>query len=252
MARSHAMDARTLVDEIVALIEQREQALAQRSEAGRGADIADLLMLRVLDEAQVELRHLRGLPDVPAERVFLALARLAAGLNGLSTPRVPARQLPAFRADDAAASFLPLVALLRASLAAVLASRALRLPLEARRFGVHVATLEGTASDDRCVLEVRSALASDELRSRFPTQVKIGTVPRMRDLVNLQLPGVALSALPVAPRHLPYAAGAVYFELATAGSELWREALSEGAFALHVAGDFPGLALSLWRLPPGT
>ena len=54
-------------------------------------------------------------------------------------------------------------------------------------------------------------------------QVKIGPVERIRDLVNLKLPGVALRPLPVAPRQIPYHAGFNYFELETRGNELWKQ-----------------------------
>ena len=73
------------------------------------------------------------------------------------------------------------------------------------------------------MLAVNAQMPSEALRTRFPTQVKIGPVERIRDLVNLQLPGVALRPLPVAPRQIPFHAGFNYFELETRGSELWHQ-----------------------------
>ena len=52
------------------------------------------------------------------------------------------------------------------------------------------------------VLAVNAQMPGEALRLRFPGQVKIGPVERIRDLVNLALPGIALRALPVAPRAL--------------------------------------------------
>ena len=86
------------------------------------------------------------------------------------------------------------------------------------------------------------------LRSRFPTQVKIGPVERIRDLVNLQLPGVVLRPLPVAPRQIPYHAGFNYFELDTRNNELWKQLETSGGMAMHIAGDFPGLELEFWAI----
>ena len=67
------------------------------------------------------------------------------------------------------------------------------------------------------------------------------------ELVNLQLPGIGLRALPVAPRQLPFHAGSHYFELDRQG-ELWKALERSGNLALHVAGDFPGLELELWAV----
>ena len=72
-------------------------------------------------------------------------------------------------------------------------------------------------------------------------------VERIKDLVNLQLPGVGLRSLPVAPRQLPYHAGSHYFELDRQG-ELWKQIERSGNVALHVSGDFPGLELELWAV----
>jgi type VI secretion system protein ImpJ len=80
-----------------------------------------------------------------------------------------------------------------------------------------------------------------------PTQVKVGPVERIRDLVNLHLPGVALRPLPLAPRQIPYNAGYQYFELDT-GHDLWKQMPQSGGLAIHVAGDFPGLRLELWAI----
>ena len=97
-------------------------------------------------------------------------------------------------------------------------------------------------------LAVQSQMPSEALRARFPTQVKIGPVERIRDLVNLALPGVTLMPMPVAPRQIPFHTGATYFELETRNSDLWRQLEQSGGMAMHIAGDFPGLELAFWAI----
>jgi type VI secretion system protein ImpJ len=97
------------------------------------------------------------------------------------------------------------------------------------------------------VLGVRAQLPAEQLRQRFPAQSKLGPVDRIKDLVNLQLPGVVLRSLPVAPRQLPFHAGSHYFELERQG-DLWKQIERSGSLVLHVAGDFPGLELELWAI----
>ena len=70
---------------------------------------------------------------------------------------------------------------------------------------------------------------------------------KIRDLVNLQLPGIGLRALPVAPRQLPFYAGHTYFEL-DRSSEYFQHLNNSAGFALHVAGDFPGLQMQFWAI----
>ena len=51
----------------------------------------------------------------------------------------------------------------------------------------------------------------------------------------------------VAPPQIPWHAGYNYFELEK-GGELWGEMEKSGAFALHLAGEFPGLDMEFWAI----
>jgi type VI secretion system protein ImpJ len=97
------------------------------------------------------------------------------------------------------------------------------------------------------VLAVGAELSPEVIRKRFPEQVKVGPVEQIRQLVNLQLPGIALRPMPVAPRQIPYHAGFTYFEL-DKGSEFWKQMEGSGGFAFHVAGQVPGLELEFWAI----
>jgi type VI secretion system protein ImpJ len=62
-----------------------------------------------------------------------------------------------------------------------------------------------------------------------------------------QLPGIPVRALPVAPRQIPYDAGSVYFEL-DSSSNHWPDLKASGGFAIHVAGEFPGMEMDFWAI----
>jgi type VI secretion system protein ImpJ len=94
---------------------------------------------------------------------------------------------------------------------------------------------------------VRADVPAETLRGRFGQQSKVGSVEHIRDLVNLQLPGIGLLPLPVAPRQLPYHAGSTYYEL-DRGSDHWQQLSNSGGFAFHIAGQFPGLNLAFWAI----
>ena len=85
------------------------------------------------------------------------------------------------------------------------------------------------------------------MRSGLPKQIKIGSVEVIRDLVNKQIPGISISAMPVAPRQIPFHVGFCYFELDRSG-EHWGLLSKTGGIALHVAGGFPELELELWAI----
>ena len=97
------------------------------------------------------------------------------------------------------------------------------------------------------VLSVQADMPSEHLRRLFPNQVKIGAVEHIRELVNVALPGIAVRPLPVAPRQIPFHAGATYFEL-DRGSPHWQQMQTSGGFAIHVSGEFPNLRMELWAI----
>jgi type VI secretion system protein ImpJ len=170
----------------------------------------------------------------------------------LSTFREARRPVPypEYKHDDLAACFRAVMADLRQSLSMVLEQTAIPIDLQERKFGVRVAVIPDAEllRSAMFVLAVNAQMPAEAIRLRFPAQVKIGPAERIRDLVNLQLPGVTLRAMPVAPRQIPYHAGFTYFELETRGNELWRQLETSGGLAMHIAGEFPGLALEFWAI----
>jgi len=141
------------------------------------------------------------------------------------------------------------MAALRASLSAVLEQSAIPIPIESKKFGISVAMVADRAlySTAVFILAARADVPAEELRRRFPAQLKLGPVEKIRDLVNLQLPGVPVLPVPVAPRQIPYHAGFVYFEL-DQSNELWGQLKSSGGIAMHLAGEFPGLTMEFWAI----
>lgn len=240
------------VREIEGLLHQRGEALAGRVVAsGRGgvAEIADFLLLQVVNRAEPLFAHFARLGMLHPEALYRELLQIAGELATFTRREKRPASFPAYRHEDLAATFAPVMAEIRQSLSMVLEQTAIQIPLQERAYGVHVAaltdrTLLGKAS---FVLAVRADVPSEILRARFPTQVKIGSVEHIRDLVNRQLPGIALNPLPVAPRQIPYHAGLTYFELDPA-SEHWKLLANSGGFAFHVAGQFPGLDMTFWAI----
>lgn len=165
-----------------------------------------------------------------------------------SKTRRPA-EFDAYRHDDMAGTFVPIINNLRRALGTVMAQAAVPMPLEAHSYGIHVAMLadRNLLKTSYFVLAVKADLPAEQLITRFPAQVKSGPVEKIRDLVVLQLPGIKLRPLPVTPRQIPYHAGFTYFELERT-NELWKEMESSGGFAFHVGGEFPGLEMEFWAI----
>ena len=233
------------------LVQQRARLLASRmGQLSHGvSEMADFLMLQSLNRAEPVLRQHAGAPHVHPNDFYLACLQLGGDLSTFTTEVRHPPEYPLYRHDDLHATFMPVVEDLRRMLSTVLERNALQIDLVDRSHGVRTAVLPDPelARDSNLVLAVNAQMPSEHIRQRFPAQSKLGPVDRIRDLVNLQLPGIGLRALPTAPRQLPFHAGFHYFEL-DRGGDLWKQFERSGSLALHVAGDFPGLELELWAI----
>jgi len=98
------------------------------------------------------------------------------------------------------------------------------------------------------VLAVRARMSADDLRQLFVQQAKVTSMDRLGELVSLQLPGIPLKQLHVAPRYLPYHAGFIYFELDRTHPAWQVMTQQTSGFGFHVAGDFPELEMQFWAI----
>lgn len=233
------------------LIHQRSGALASRmGQLSHGvSEMADFLMLQALNRAEPVFRQHALAPNTHPLTLYLACLQLAGDLSTFTSGTRHPPEYPLYKHDDLHATFTPVIADLRRMLSTVLERNAMQIDLVDRSHGVRMAVFPDPdlARTANFVLAVNAQMPAEQLRTRFPSQSKLGPAERLRDLVNLQLPGVTLRSLPTAPRQLPFHAGFHYFEL-DRGGELWKQLERSGSLALHVGGDFPALELELWAI----
>ncbi|WP_376087156.1 type VI secretion system baseplate subunit TssK [Roseomonas sp. CCTCC AB2023176] len=241
-----------LIPEFVGMMTQRSEALAARlSQPGaRGvAEVTDFLFLQCLNRWQPLLAHWAETGNVHPEPLYATFVQLAGELSTFTSPDKRPTAYPGYRHDDLQRSFAPVVADLRRSFSVDLITNAVEIPLQERSHGVRVGPImdRNVLRASQFVLSVMADMPSEQVRRFFPQQVKIGAVERIRELVMVALPGIDVRPLPVAPRQIPFHAGAVYFEL-DRGSPHWQQMQTAGGFAIHVSGEFPNLKLALWAI----
>jgi len=238
--------------EVISMLAHRGDILAERIRAtGKvgGAEFGDFMMLQLINRYEPILRHQLGIEQVHPEQIYRELLGLLGELATFSSeikrPRLDGR----YQHGDQGMSFRKLMDAIRQVLSMVLEQHAIELLLQQRQYGIQVSPLHdhsllGTSS---FVLAASAQCDSEELRQRLPAHLKIGPVERIRQLVNLHLPGIRVRPLPVAPRQIPFHAGKTYFALELSSEELAQLERS-GGFAFHVSGEFSGLELKFWAI----
>lgn len=241
------------INQLQGLLHHRAEALAGRVSEGatRGAaEIADYLLLQLCNRYEPQVTHLAAtVGQLHPEHFYQIAVSLAGELATFTESRKRPAVFPAYKHDDLQATFRPVFAALRQALSAVLEQTAVPIPLQERKFGIRVGPIHDRSlvTDATWVLAVKAQIPVETLRRNFPNQVKIGPVEQIRELINVALPGIAVRALPVAPRQLPYYAGTSYFEL-DRNSPYWAALARSGGIAIHLSGEVPGLDMECWAI----
>lgn len=242
--------------ELEGMLNHRVSALAGRLTEGgttRGvAEIQDFLLLMVCNRVLPLIKHLGTIENVHPVEFFAEGVKLAGELATFMAADKKAPEIPAYKHDDLARTFAPLIRVLRQYLSSVLEQTAVLIPLEPRKYGISVGVIADRKllSTAGFVLAVKAEVPDETVRRHFSGQVKIGPVEEIRPLVNSALPGIGLRPLPVAPRQIPYNTGVVYFQLEE-NSPYWAKMTTSGGIAVHVSGDYPGLSMELWAIRQG-
>lgn len=206
------------LNDMLGLLEQRSQQIGQRlQQPGRfnTADMTDFMLLALINHHVGHVSHLKNVPLLHPEQLFSTWLVFASELTTHTPQRFPDANLPVYDHDELAWCFGKLMLMLRQGLSQVLEENAIQLPLTERSHGLNVATVPESSMvrEFGFVLAVRANVPGEALQTHFPAQMKVAPVTKIRDLVQLQLPGMVLRAMPVAPPQIPWHAGYSYFEL---------------------------------------
>lgn len=238
--------------ELVGLLHHRGESIAGRladTQRGGTAEVADYMMLQLINRIEPLSDHLSKISGLHPLDLFTELVQMIGELStfGSRTKRPPT--IPVYMHADLQSTFVPLMGALRQCLSMVYEQSAISLSLEEKKYGIRVSEIKDRSllAGAIFVLAVRADAPEEMVRSRFPAQLKIGPVERIRQLVNAAMPGIPIKPLPVAPRQIPYRSGYTYFELEKQ-NVFWKELQNSGGFAMHLGGDFPGLEMEFWAV----
>jgi type VI secretion system protein ImpJ len=238
--------------EVAGLMRERAKNIAERigSPAQSGvADVTDFNLLQTLNRLQPYFQHLARLRHVHPEQIYIAFSQACGEMVTFTDESRLPQEYPSYQHDRLRESFSTLEETLRRALSTVLQPLAVSIPIVPQKFGVRTAPVHDRRlmADAEFILAVRARMPLDKLRQQFLQQAKIASLEKLAELVRLQLPGIPLIPLPVAPRHLPFHAGFSYFELDRTHAT-WQMMRDTAGFGFHIAGEFPELEMQFWAI----
>jgi type VI secretion system protein ImpJ len=240
------------ISELVKLCRHRIQSLASRvSVAGKatGSEVAEYLMLQTLNRHYPMLQHLDKAEHITPYDLYDKMVTLVGDMSTFIQPDKLVPDLPHYDHRQPSLMFVTLISELRQMFSVVLEQNSINIPLQEKKFGIRVGTISDKTlfTSASFILAVSADISADDIRKYFPPQVKIGAVEQIKELVNVQLPGIQLTHLAAAPREMPYQRNFVYFELVQNG-EYWQSLTESGGIACHIGTNFPNLSMELWAI----
>lgn len=240
------------LSELVGLLHHRAQSIAGRlADVARGgtAEVADYMMLQMLNRLEPLAKHLSEINGLHPVDLYREIIQMSGEFSTFVTENKRPQDYPPYLHNDLQATFAPVMNGLRQSLSMVYEQTAIAMPLVEKKYGIRVAQITDATlvNDSLFVLAVKADLPENTIRSQLPAQIKIGSVERIRQLVNAAIPGITIRPMSQVPRQIPYRTGTTYFELER-HSDFWKELQHSGGFAFHIGGDFPGIELEFWAI----
>ncbi|OOF70622.1 type VI secretion system baseplate subunit TssK [Rodentibacter caecimuris] len=240
------------LSELSELIALRAKGIGERvgqPEQSGVADVNDFLMLLALNRALPLVKSMvRSGKNHPLS-VYELLASLRSELATFVLKDRFSETFYDYVHTDPVLSLDPLYNDIKSYLSVVANTRVVSLPVVAHQYGVYTAQVNDVSlySTAEFIIAVKAHLQPELLKSQFIQQTKVSSIEQINKLIHLQLPGIPLHALPVAPRYLPYHSGFMYFQLDKT-SPFWENFVSSSGFGFHITGNYPGLEIEFWAI----
>ena len=240
------------LQEVMTLLTNRAEMVANRlTDTGQAgtADMVDLTLLQLSNKFEATFRNLQTTHPLSPIQFYNELTKMLAEMATYTTDKRRPTHIAPYQHEDLFMTFKPVIQAARKSLSMVLEQNATAIELISQGHGLWVGELQDKSlfKSASFVLAVYADLPMENIRSSFPSQIKIAPVEKIRTLVSRSLPGISLQSIAIAPRQIPYHPNFCYFAIDTRG-ELWNSLPDSQGIALHISGDLPGVKLELWAI----
>lgn len=233
--------------EITGLIDQRINRLAEISTEGQIGS-SDHLLLWGLNRHSGVFHHLTDLGHLHPQDLYREMLRLAGELSTLFGSRQKATRFPAYRHDDLAGSFRPVMTELRRGLSTDLARSTDRVPLTFNRDLLiwETGPLDpGRLDGWRFILSFGTKMAAEDLHKIMKSRALISSQERMPDLRRAGAGGAELLLQPYVPQRINDRNGRVFLEIKRQGED-WDAVRRNRSLAVYIAGIDAAVDLQLW------
>ena len=184
------------------------------------------------------------------EELFSELTALGASLTTFSNTVRP-RDLPLYDHLNLSKVFADLEEKLRLLLETVVPTNVVSLPLKQVKNTIYATAIDQDKylANTRMYLAFSADTSEEAIIRKVPQLVKVSSASQIEQLINMALPGIALSHVTVPPSAIPVKMKFQYFSLNQSGPA-WDAVIRSRNFAAHVPGELLNPQMELIILLP--
>jgi type VI secretion system protein ImpJ len=225
---------------------QKNQSLADFT----ASDIANFWLLYTVNSHIPVLSHLLQGQRCHPEELFSELTALGASLTTFSNTVRP-RDLPLYDHLNLSKVFADLEEKLRLLLETVVPTNVVSLPLKQVKNTIYATAIDQDKylANTRMYLAFSADTSEEAIIRKVPQLVKASSASQIEQLINMALPGIALSHVTVPPSAIPVKMKFQYFSLNQSGPA-WDAVIRSRNFAAHVPGELLNPQMELIILLP--
>ena len=244
-------DLRSKIDELMSMLSYRSEKLAEKisNSSLQASELGNFLMLQLINKSESHLHFLMDQDKIHPQDLFLALSSLASELAIFMKKEKKLRSPFVYVHEELGLSFGSIIEELKYMLSMVLEQNSITLNIEKRKYGISVAQIKDKEIlyNSSFILTVTADAKEEEIKKSLMTNLKMGSIENIRNLVNYHLKGFKIKALPTPPREIPYRVNHLYFEIELETKDK-EELAKSGGFAFHMSSELSNLEYALWAI----
>ena len=239
------------MNELVSTLSYRAEKLSEKlsDSSVQATELGDYLMLQLLNKTQSRLHYYFTQERIHPSELFLELSSLVGELAVFMKKEKRILEPFVYEHEHQGESFDKIITELNDMLSMVLEQNSISLPVQKQKYGIYTSQVaeKSMINSSSFIFAVKADLEDDKLKKLLLSNLKMGSIETIRDLVNYHLAGFKLTPLATAPRQIPYKVNYIYFKVELE-SEDREKLVRSGGFAFHLAGELPNVDYTLWAI----
>ena len=240
------------LQDLLGMLRYRAEKIAEKLTGGnlQSTELGDYLILQLLNRSESRLHYFLTQDHHHPGDLHVELSAIAGELAVFLRQEKRLASPFTYRHETQNTSLDEVFGELKKLLSQVLESKSLQIPLQAHKYGVHIASTPDKSLFVRSVLilTVSSNVDGERLKKLLLDNLKIGTVEEISNLVNHHLPGFKIEPLTSAPREIPFRVDQRYFKIHLTGEDKKKLRRSSGMALHYPETENVQMEFALWSI----